>query len=39
MLLLGYNNEQISLIDKVKFYKKKWSVKQTQKSIKKLEIQ
>jgi len=33
ILFLGYNNEQTSLIDKVKFHNKKWSVKQTQKKI------
>ena len=33
ILFLGYNNEQTSLIGKVKFHKKKWSVKQTQKKI------
>ena len=33
ILFLGYNSEQTSLIDKIQFHKKKWSVKQTQKEI------
>ena len=33
ILFLGYNNDQTSLIDKIKFHKKNWSVKQTQKKI------
>ena len=33
ILFLGYNSEQTSLIDKIQFHKKKWSVKQTQKKI------
>jgi len=33
ILFLGYNSEQTSLIDKVQFHKKKWSVKHTQKKI------
>ena len=33
ILLLGYNSDQTSLIDKIKFHKKNWSVKQTQKKI------
>ena len=33
ILFLGYNSDQTSLIDKIKFHKKNWSVKQTQKKI------
>ena len=33
ILFLGYNHEQTSLIDKIKFYKKEWHIKQTNKKI------
>jgi len=33
ILFLGYNSDQTSLIDKIKFHKKNWSIKQTQKKI------
>ena len=33
ILLLGYNSDQTSLIDKIKLHKKNWIIKQTQKKI------
>jgi len=33
ILFLGYNNNQTSLIDKVKFHNKKWIVEHTEKKI------
>ena len=33
ILFLGYNSDQTSLIEKIKFHKKNWFIKQTQKKI------